>query len=987
MENTSKKSFIISAVVLILVAGVLVFQYFFNSNNSSAPTPPKITINYPKYKGSISGDVVCQIPGTYTFTEDKVSTESGDIATLQAGIHIYHSDTDITAQKIIDKIDSVSGNKILIAYYPSLNNTEQKFSIYKSLTGQNTLDLSTTIPANEGFTIFSCKETKIHGIKTETEFGSALPTVVATKPDNGWVLMAAPQPDTGKEFKDKMKDAKGKNNKVKSAWAQEGTDFDFGDKEETPESATLKSSYKMVWVEFGAPAQNQLPAGVKVKFTPDSSGIDINTLTEISFGKLTLTSDTDTYINSLDFTMSSTTPGDMSDYKYVYWYFNGNKIVADTGTSTATNGKFLTKYTQNGGLHIPKDGTATLDVKVTLAKSKAGAKYKLEVNKIGIKDNSSFVTPTISVEKSVGKGVTAAKPVVNTSYPTNNSSVAINDLKTKQLKWAGSTQGTYNQYADKQFSAPTLSYIWTIKDVASGSIVWELTQGYTGGVTAEDKDCHKTLYDNNGSAKTGLYWTCSYASIPGNISSKFMVGKTYSLSVTASDGITDSDASTISFSVADVQDQPATPPSAPGNLKFVSSSSTDTTAFVNWDKPTSNGGSAVTKYNLFYGVGACTGTNPTGSTIIDVLYPYNEIKGLTPNTKYGVYVRATNAINNNSNWSDKSNCVEFTTLSTVSAAPSITAGPTFNYTYDKSTYVYWDAKNVDAGKTQFRISYIKGGCLASVTPSNPLLSTVKGISDVSSNSVASGYVSVLGKPYTTDDLIPGTTYGVMISVTNDSKTWSQESSCKEFKTTGTVSAPSAPGKPTVSESTINSAKVSWTAPSNTGSSAISDYLVSYASGGCPADLSYDQTNTYIHTSGLSYIISSLAAGSKYSVWIEASNGPLVNGKASVGWSPDSQCTEFTTKPIEKFILFTGLYQCNAVYSCSGDYTCGNNFSCTTYTCDGAHQGGPGGAYECTGNFVCTSKDLSCTEGLQLKGSNGCYLAPGAAASGTYSCKP
>lgn len=250
METTSRKSIIISAIVLILVIGALGFQYFLNSNDStSSKTPPKITINYPKYKGSISGDVVCQIPGTYAFNDNAPAIDkTGAVATLQTGIHIYHSDSDITVQKIIDKIDSVKGNKILIAYYPSSNNDSKKFSVYKSLAGQNDLALSTKIPANEGFTIFSCKETKIYGIKTETEFGSALPAVLATKQDNGWVLMAAPQ----QELKDKMKDAKSKNQKVKSTWAQQGVDFNFGTAEEAPEASTLKGSYKMVWVEFAA---------------------------------------------------------------------------------------------------------------------------------------------------------------------------------------------------------------------------------------------------------------------------------------------------------------------------------------------------------------------------------------------------------------------------------------------------------------------------------------------------------------------------------------------------------------------------------------------------------------------------------------------------------------------------------------------------------------------------------------------------------------
>ncbi len=423
-----KNSIITFAMIAVILAGAVGYYFTSNSRSRESYQPPRIAINYPKFQGQISGDIICGIPGTHAFTEDKVSSDPATASILQAGIHIYHSDTDIKVQQIIDKIDSVKGNKILIAYYPSNINPNTKFSVYKSFTGQNPLALDTKIPANEGFIIFSCKETKIHGIKTETEFGSALPAILGTKQDTGWVLIAAPTTNVGKEAKDK-------NKNIKYVWPQQGVDFNFGTSEEAPDAATLKNTYKMVWVEMITPPL------IKAIITPDTSPITIdsegNPPASTSFFTLGVTSDQDVSISEINLKITATSPAKLVDLKNLQ-ITDGSNVLTSAKVSTDSTATLVLSpaypLVQNSGKKL------TIKVNFNPEVIADGGKYTIKIDDIKFSDPSSIIDKTTLA---TGSTKTASKAAVVAANPPS----APSDIKT-----FGAIAATY---ATLQWTAPT----------------------------------------------------------------------------------------------------------------------------------------------------------------------------------------------------------------------------------------------------------------------------------------------------------------------------------------------------------------------------------------------------------------------------------------------------------------------------------------------------------------------------------------------------
>lgn len=611
MENTSRKSIIISAIVLILVIGALGFQYFLSSNESaSSNTPPKITINYPKYKGSISGDVVCQIPGTYTFTADAPAIDkTGAAADIETGIHIYHSDLPITGQKIIDKMDQVKGNKILIAYYPSSNNADGKFSVYKSLAGQNSLDLSTTIPANEGFTIFSCMKTKIYGIKTENEFGTGLPEVLNTAKSTGWVLMSAPDTNVGKN-------AKAKNKNVKSTWAQQGVDFNFGSNEEAPESSTLKGSYKMVWVEFGAAPliKANIIKDPNDQLTLDSNGIPPSSANFLTFG---ITSDQDVAINKIDLKITAASPAKLDDVINVQLIDGSNALVSakvsTDGTAsliidpayplTQSSGKklsikanFIDKAIADGGKYT----ISITDIKFSdptsiIDKGTLGAGVTKTASKAAVAAKTITITLTSAGAKTVdviklikditGLGLADAKAIVDASpsqLPGSFTQAEADQIK-KNLETAGATVTLGNGSAPQNL---------TVKNsfVDSFELTWDPPKDIPVANMKEYKFTYgtgKVVGSNKVNTLTVSVAANSDASEDFTTPKILTSGTDYWFSITAVDkNGKESDPATLTGKTIQSQEKAAIPPSAPTGLKVVTDSSgtTDTSNDVDTTK-------------------------------------------------------------------------------------------------------------------------------------------------------------------------------------------------------------------------------------------------------------------------------------------------------------------------------------------------------------------------------------------------------------------
>ncbi len=245
---------------------------FLQSTNNDAP--PSFSVTTGKFQGNIiSGADVCKIPGLLDLSSKvagyKAPPGLGTQSDLKAGAHLYHSDTDVTIQQIIDRIVPTDKNKIMIAYYPAgVINEKKQFLVHPKIEGQlfvvDAANATTSkIPANEGFLILSCQDTKIWNIKNETTPGQAEPANLATIKE-GWILMsrskAADLSETIKKYPDK----------IKSTWIQTDAGFNFKKPKDSAEM-NLANGYNMVWLKiFTSPIAIDPPKNLQL-FTPAKS--------------------------------------------------------------------------------------------------------------------------------------------------------------------------------------------------------------------------------------------------------------------------------------------------------------------------------------------------------------------------------------------------------------------------------------------------------------------------------------------------------------------------------------------------------------------------------------------------------------------------------------------------------------------------------------------------------------------------------------------
>lgn len=255
--NSKKTSFLAFAIIALLVVGTLGY-YLWIQAGSSASNPPFLHVPKQTLKGQlISGDVICKIPGLYSFSDSEVSnytkpagTTDADAKTLSEGIHIYHANQEMTVSEILKSIKPTSGNKVMIAYYPSNGNSNTNFAVYPTdLQGEKKIlsPENYKIPANEGFVIFSCQNTTIYKVLDERTDGTGFPTNFS-KADSGthWILFSGWKDGSNAST---IKSAIAPYN-LKSVWVQ--TDEGFKFEEVSISNLATNGNYRMVWAEIYA---------------------------------------------------------------------------------------------------------------------------------------------------------------------------------------------------------------------------------------------------------------------------------------------------------------------------------------------------------------------------------------------------------------------------------------------------------------------------------------------------------------------------------------------------------------------------------------------------------------------------------------------------------------------------------------------------------------------------------------------------------------
>jgi hypothetical protein len=283
------------------------------------------------------------------------------------------------------------------------------------------------------------------------------------------------------------------------------------------------------------------------------------------------------------------------------------------------------------------------------------------------------------------------------------------------------------------------------------------------------------------------------------------------------------------------------PAYVPGAPATISATAGNAQATVSWTAPTSDGGAPVSGYQVQYSTtaggsyidaqGGCAPATTGSSTALTCT-----ASGLTNGTTYYFKVAAINSAGPGSYTSPAS---VTPTAATVPGAPATISATPGN----AQAIVSWTAPTSDGGAavSGYQVQYssstggsyidAQGGCAPATTGSSTALTCT-----------ASG-------------LTNGTTYYFKVAAINSAGTGTYTSPASATPVT-------VPGAPTSVSATAGNAQatVTWTAPSNTGGSAITGYSVTGAPGG-----------SCTTTGATSCVVTGLTNGTAYTFQVAAIN--------------------------------------------------------------------------------------------------------------------
>lgn len=408
----------------------------------------------------------------------------------------------------------------------------------------------------------------------------------------------------------------------------------------------------------------------------------------------------------------------------------------------------------------------------------------------------------------------------------------------------GGTSYTFRIYAsnlvgDSVLSGATSPVIFVLTKPNAPTIG---TAIYEGG---RDASVGFTAPANNGGATISSYTVRAYANGAATALTSSLVsggrlyignlvkGTTYTFRVTATNIYGPSDESADSNSIT-----PLTVPAAPTIGSPLATSGTAVN--VNFTAPTDTGGNStyITSYTATSTPGNISVTRTTGLPTPGSTSVIN-IPGLTKGQPYTFTVYATNPIGNSANSSASTSI----TPADVPNAPTINlvTAPTTNTGPTGSAIVNYSAPADNGG---------------AVITSYTAVSTPGGITG-SVSTAASGTVTVTG-------LTKGTAYTFVVFATN------RVGNSANSNTSLSITPLTVPAAPTIGTSTAigpNSATVTFTAPTDTGGTVITNY-VAWISNGGEGDIS--QPSQTITSPGVITVFG-LAKGTGYNFVVYAFN--------------------------------------------------------------------------------------------------------------------
>ncbi len=284
-----------------------------------------------------------------------------------------------------------------------------------------------------------------------------------------------------------------------------------------------------------------------------------------------------------------------------------------------------------------------------------------------------------------------------------------------------------------------------------------------------------------------------------------------------------------SVSVITVPGAPTLTAATPGNG----------TVTLAWTAPSSNGGSAVTGYDVYEGTSSGgESSTPVNSSPLSASATSYTVSGLTNGTTYYFTVKALNSVGT----SPASNEASATPVTTPGAPRTLTATGG-----NAQVELSWSAPSSDGGSAVTGYDVYEGTSSGKESPTP-----------------VNGSTLITATSYTVSGLTNGTTYYFTVKALNSvgSSTASNQASATPVTT---------PGAPTGLTATGGNAQVelSWSAPSSDGGSAITGYDV--FEGTSSGKESPTPVNGSTLITATSYTVSGLTNGTTYYFTVKALN--------------------------------------------------------------------------------------------------------------------
>ena len=326
---------------------------------------------------------------------------------------------------------------------------------------------------------------------------------------------------------------------------------------------------------------------------------------------------------------------------------------------------------------------------------------------------------------------------------------------------------------------------------------------------------------------------------------------------------------------------PVATPGAPRNLRRTGSTSSSIS--VAWDAPSSDGGAAVSDYDIRYRV---SGTTAWSDFAHVGIARTSTITGLSASTTYEIQVAARNTGGLGSYTTSLS-----TATRAVATAPSAPVLTSTSRSASTVTLSWTLPSSPGAAVTDYDVRY-------------------KRTSQSSYTTVAAAIGT--SRTYTVTGLAATTSYHFQVRAENSAgeSAWSNQIT---VTTTSSTTAPGAPTNLRASNLGETSFTLQWNAPASNGGSAITDYDIQYRAG-----ISGSWTNYPFSGTALSASIRNLTVNTFYQFQVRAKNAV-----GTGAWSATYEITLYRRYSHQNFTLNIGENDINELgINASADFTIG-----------------------------------------------------------------